>query len=239
MKANLIILTIFFCSLAKGQEIDSAWIIKAYFPALSIDTGVLLPEPNLIDKEGKKRSLSEFRGKLLYIDVWTTWCGNCIVNFPRAKKLYERLQYLHLDSAIQFINICTEDSKADWEEMLIRHSPTGVNFYATDTILYQTWKIDAFPRYLIVDRQGKIMSLDGVHLDDGLIDYVLYAATKGIKPAEAVWIDYRQNKHFRIHRKYTDDAEGIDYSNWFRSISPLKAKDALEERNRRLQKGNR
>lgn len=239
MKLILVILAISVSTLVSGQGIDSAWVSKSYFPALTIDTGSILPEVNLIDRDGRKRSLSEFRGKLLYIDVWTTWCGNCIANFPRGKKLYERLKYLQLDSAIQFINICTEDSKADWEEMLRRHSPVGVNFYATDTVLYKTWKLDAFPHYLIVDKEGRIMSLDAVDVRDSIIDYVLYAANKGIKPAEAVWIWYRQNKYFSIHRKYTEDAEGEDYGNWFRSISHLKMKDALEERNQGLKKGNR
>lgn len=229
MKFLITIITICSINFSRGQAIDSAWISNTYFPALSIDTGVFLPSINLIDDKGKKRSLSEFRGKILYIDVWTTWCGNCIDNFPRSKKLYERLKYIHLDTSIQFINICTEDSRADWKNLLKKNNPEGVNLYATDTTLYKTWKIDAFPRYIIVDKEGKIMSLNGVDVRDRLIDYVLYAATKNIKPAVAVWTDFRQNKYFEKHQRYTDDTEGIDYSIWYNSIKKKMVEQYLEK----------
>jgi hypothetical protein len=113
--------------------------------------------------------------------------------------------------------------------MLKKNNPEGVNLYATDTTLYKTWKIDAFPRYIIVDKEGKIMSLNGVDVRDGFIDYVLYAATKNIKPAVAVWTCFRQYKYFEKHQRYTDDAEGVDYSIWFNSIVKKKVEQYLEQ----------
>jgi hypothetical protein len=207
-----------FITICRGQETDSVWIRSAYFPALSTDTGLYLPPVNLVDEKGKTRTLSEFRGKILYIDVWTTWCVNCIANFPRSKKLYNRLKYIHLDSSILFLNICTEESKTAWEKLLKKKQPEGINLYATDTSLYKTWKIDAFPHYVIADREGKIMSLNGIDVRDGVVDYILYAATKNIKPATSIWTYFRQSKYYQQHHRYTDDAEGRDYKAWFNSI---------------------
>ena len=46
-----------------GQEVDSAWISKNYFPALATDTGLALPAVKLIDESGKQIDLSAYKGK--------------------------------------------------------------------------------------------------------------------------------------------------------------------------------
>jgi Redoxin len=216
------IISILFCInwiASNAQEIDSFWVASNRFPNFSRDTGLVLPDFSFIDEKGEKRTLAEFKGKILYIDVWATSCAPCIAKFPDAKQLKNRLKLPQIDTLIQFVNICTGESKSKWKKLLKQHQPIGINLYSNDTTLEKLWNLDAVPRYILVDTSGKIMCYMFMEPDDGGIDYALYAATKGIKPSDAVWIDFRQCQHFRKHRKYTDDLEGQDYARWFNSVA--------------------
>jgi len=231
------IVALFFLSTTCTAQVDSAWIAE-YVKGFSTDTGRYLPGINLVDESGNKKTLADFKGKVLYIDVWTTWCGNCIIRFPYAKQLYARLKAIHLDTAIQFINICSEDSKREWKKMLTKHQPVGINLYAKDTSFYKTWKVEAFPCYLFIDREGKIMAINGPSVDDGSVDYALYAATKGIKPATAVRISFRQQQYYQRHQRFTDDPEGTDYKNWYDATVDKLFAD-WKERNEQLKQTKR
>lgn len=62
------------------------------------------------------------------------------------------------------------------------------------------------------------MCLDGIDVRDAGIDFIMYEATKGVKPGVAVWKEFRQQRYYRAHNKYTNDEEGRDFSIWFKSI---------------------
>lgn len=223
MKTLLILFAFFTFARCYGQTVnqdfDSSFVAKEYLPLFSKDTGLYLKSPtHLVDKKGKKRTLSEFKGKILYIDVWYTKCAPCIANFPLSKKLKERIKFIHLDTAIQFINLCVVGSQSDWKKLIKEHQPEGVNLYSNDTSLYKTWKLESYPNYMIIDKDGKIMSLNGPHVDNSFTDYILYAATKGVKPAVSIFTEVRQMKSIEMYNRFTDDAEGNDYKIWYNSI---------------------
>jgi hypothetical protein len=224
MRVFLTIIMTFLFSGLMSQEIDSAWTAKAYVERFTRDTGLTLQEPNLIDINGQKRTLSEFKGKILYIDIWTTWCVNCLGNFPHSKKLFERLRSIRLDTAIQFVTICSEGSKSRWKSLLKQYKPEGLTLYTTDTSFYESWRIEDFPTYILLDRYGKIIASDAPGPDDGIVDYILYAAVQNIKPISALWINFRQDLHFRKNQSYTNDTEGAEYSRWFNSTVEEKIK---------------
>jgi thiol-disulfide isomerase/thioredoxin len=55
-----------------------------------LDIGVNAPDWQLTDAEGKTHSLSEYRGKVVVMDFWATWCIPCSAVMPRMQKLHEK-----------------------------------------------------------------------------------------------------------------------------------------------------
>lgn len=206
-------------TIGKTQAVDSTWLADKFLPQFYVDTGTSLPVAKLVDEEGHERTLADFKGRILYLDIWATWCGNCIGIFPYQEQLLKRLKVLHLDTAIQFLNISIEDKKSDWKKALKKYKPIGINLYSTDTSLYEHWNMAALPTYLLLDTSGKVLGKDISSPDDATIDYILYAATRGIHPVQAVWTEFRQEKLFSEQRTpaaFTDE----DYAKWHASIMP-------------------
>lgn len=67
------------------------------------------PNFELLDLSGDSRSLDSFRGSLVLVHFWATWCTPCLVEMPTLQKLYQRL-YEDIDIAIVAINIKEDES---------------------------------------------------------------------------------------------------------------------------------
>ena len=100
-----------------------------------------------------------------------------------------------------------------------KYNPEGINLYSGDTSIYTIWNISAIPRYILLDTSGKILAKKMASPDDASVDYVLYAASKGVHPVEALWKKFEQNKLMEKYR--TPDAfTDKDYREWYIKLSP-------------------
>jgi peroxiredoxin len=78
--------------LALGLALVIAFTLTTHALADSLDEGKPAPEFSLQTLEGKKVSLSQYRGKYLLLNFWATWCGPCKVEMPSLEKLYQRFK---------------------------------------------------------------------------------------------------------------------------------------------------
>lgn len=79
--------------------------------------------------KGEIKSLSDFYGNVIYIDVWATWCGPCIAEFPIAKELKAR--FADADDVIfLYVSVDVEEKKEKWKTDLVKHGLTdGINLF--------------------------------------------------------------------------------------------------------------
>jgi thiol-disulfide isomerase/thioredoxin len=108
------------------------------------------------DVSGKVYSLSDFKGKYLYIDVWASWCGPCKQEIPYLRALKEKFK----SKNIQIIGISVDETKSDWESILKSENLTGIQLYAGgwDNDLCNFFKINGIPRFILIDKQGNIIN---------------------------------------------------------------------------------
>lgn len=81
------IVMLFSAVAAFGQDKSA----KKEIPKL-LPVGESAPDWTLNDSTGKSRTLSEYRGKVVVMDFWATWCGPCKEVMPRMQKLFEKYQ---------------------------------------------------------------------------------------------------------------------------------------------------
>ena len=102
-------------------------------------------------------SLSSFRGSMVYVDVWATWCGPCIAEIPSLERLQEDYQ----DKNIVFLSISVDTDKNAWEKMLIDDELGGVQLWADGwSELTRSYAIFGIPRFMLIDKTGYLISVD-------------------------------------------------------------------------------
>lgn len=109
------------------------------------------------DVDGKEYTLSDFRGKYVYIDMWATWCGPCKSEMPYLKALEEEFA----DAEIVFLGLSIDRDKAAWEKMNKEGGLTGVQLYLGLGSRFQdAYRVESIPRFILLDKEGKIISND-------------------------------------------------------------------------------
>ncbi len=117
---------------------------------------------------GGTTSLSDFKGKYTYIDIWATWCGPCKVEIPYLKKLESKYH----DRNIEFVSISVDDDRrsgtmekahADWKKMVAEKELTGVQLFTGtgwNADFIQDYKVSGIPRFILIDPNGNIVDAD-------------------------------------------------------------------------------
>lgn len=121
-----------------------------------ISPGKEVPDFSFVDIEGNPVKMSDLRGKLVYIDIWATWCGPCIAEHPYWDKMKEEYK----DKPVAFLTVSIDDSKEPWEKMVKNKKMEGLQWFAENawqSEITQFFMVNAIPRFLLLDAEGKII----------------------------------------------------------------------------------
>ena len=137
----------------------------------NVTVGAMLPEAAAERVGGGQESLSLYRGDVLLLDFWATWCAPCIASLPDV----ERLQALLKDRDFQVITISIDENVELVEQFMDeRMGLPYVNwFVGEESDLYDDWAIQGVPTYIAVDRDGAVLGRS--HDVESLYDVILEA----------------------------------------------------------------
>jgi thiol-disulfide isomerase/thioredoxin len=117
------------------------------------------------DASGKMISLSDFKGKVVLVDVWATWCGPCKQQIPHAKKLEEELH--GMDVVFLNVSVDEEKDKEKWKQMVIDEKLGGVHIFAGGwSKITKDYKITGIPRFMLFDKNGNVISTEAPRPSD-------------------------------------------------------------------------
>jgi thiol-disulfide isomerase/thioredoxin len=115
------------------------------------DSIVALPDTDIL------ACLTErHENKVLYIDIWATWCGPCLAEMKHAPLLHERFA-----GKVVFVNLCLDSTVEDWWQAVHHDAIPGENYHLdknATNIFMGLYNISGFPTYLLVDRDGQLHS---------------------------------------------------------------------------------
>jgi thiol-disulfide isomerase/thioredoxin len=127
--------------------------------------------------EGKEVSLESFKGKVVYLDFWASWCGPCRQMFPFSKQLHEKLSDKQ-KKQIAFVYISIDGTPEAWKTALEQLDlSNGINLHSpgnwqSEVVKY--FQINSIPRYMIFDKKGILVDSNAKRpADPALLDDLL------------------------------------------------------------------
>lgn len=117
--------------------------------------GKQAPDFTLRSDQGDNKKLSEYRGKVVLINFWASWCGPCQQELPKLAEL--RQLHEEYDFELLAVNIDEEPEKA-----LKLASKLGINFpvlFDEEKRVSKLYDIDAMPMTILIDRNGDVRYL--------------------------------------------------------------------------------
>ena len=126
--------------------------IQAELNRLStLQPGQPAPDFTLHDPDGQSVSLSQFKGKVVLLDFWASWCSPCIADLGTLRKIKEQVAA----QPVVFLNVSLDANAEAWKQAIAKHEIKGVHVRSNQVA--QSYNVSGIPRYYLVNPQGLIV----------------------------------------------------------------------------------
>jgi thiol-disulfide isomerase/thioredoxin len=117
--------------------------------------GAIAPDFEFPSPDGKMVGPKDYRGKILVIDFWASWCKPCVAEIPNLKKLHEKYK----ENGLEVLSVSIDKDSKEWLLALEKYAMPWKQVLAPKagadiTKLYQ---FNLIPFIIIIDREGKII----------------------------------------------------------------------------------
>ncbi len=162
MKANNALEDVYnLYKISNQNDENLSKVTNSYKTLTNLTPGKTSPSFNYENFKGGKTSLEDLKEKVVYIDVWATWCGPCLREIPALKIL----ETDYHDKNIAFVSLSIDEVKDydKWRTMIIEKKLKGIQLMADNN-----WKskfvtdygVKGIPRFILIDIDGRIVNSD-------------------------------------------------------------------------------
>ena len=154
-----------FCTDSKGCQNLKSQIKNAE----SFIVGAEAPDFTMKNLDGEEVSLSDFRGKVVLIDFWASWCGPCRKDNPHVVELYKKYK----EDGFEILGVSLDKTKDRWEQAIAKDKLTWTHvsdLKGWQNAVAQMYSVKSIPHTVLLDEEGKIIArkLRGPQLDQKL-----------------------------------------------------------------------
>ena len=128
------------------------------------------PDFKVKDLTGKELSLAQFRGQVVLLDFWATWCPPCIAEIPNVKQTYEKYK----DQKFQIIGISLDRAKLPLETFIEKEGLAWRHYWDNGGKISNQYKVTGIPSTFLIDGEGVIRQTDliGARLETAVAELV-------------------------------------------------------------------
>ncbi len=127
-----------------------------YGSTLTFNPDGAAPNFKLKNASGEEVQLSDFKGQVVYISFWASWCKPCLTGFIKSEGIRHQLK----DRGVVLLNVCLDDNEEKWQRTMLRIPMPGTNLYASaSTPLKLKYDLSRLPAYYIVNKAGNFAYL--------------------------------------------------------------------------------
>ena len=123
-----------------------------------LQPGDRVPELDVETTGGKRVKLADFRGKVVLLDFWATWCGPCVAKMPKLKALYKKLRG---GGKFEIIGLSLDRSVEAAKGFAERENLTWVQCYLgewTKTPIPERYAVSSIPAFFLVGPDGRLLA---------------------------------------------------------------------------------
>jgi thiol-disulfide isomerase/thioredoxin len=144
-----VILSIISCTNAQKKEFSKESLTKKL---------ITLDDSEITFQE----ILKQHAGKVTVIEVWASWCGDCVKAMLKLKELQAN------NPKVDYVFISMDKAADKWKAGIEKHELKGNHYWATDGMKGEFGKsidLDWIPRYIIIDKKGEIITYRAIETD--------------------------------------------------------------------------
>jgi len=128
-----------------------------------------------IDPSGNEFSTEQLKGKVIYIDVWATWCSPCVKGIPKMYALQEEFKD---QNQIQFLFVSVDKDLDKWKNFISKLPDDGMHINASSFDFHKDYMMGGVPHYIVIDAFGNIYQSKAPAPDSHEIKSMLEKATQ-------------------------------------------------------------
>jgi thiol-disulfide isomerase/thioredoxin len=130
----------------------------------------------LTDSEGKevkfKEVLEKYKGKTIVMEVWASWCGDCVGAMPKVKELQAN------NPNVVYVFVSMDKTFDKWKAGIAKHELKGEHYWVNDTegmkgAFGKSIDLDWIPRYIIINKKGEIVLYHAIETEFDKINTTL------------------------------------------------------------------